>query len=62
MKITVIDSDGNTFSREWKDSASKVDAIRWTIQSGDIEHSLYVEKIIEVKVEQKSCKKQGMLV
>jgi hypothetical protein len=51
VKTTIVDSDGNTFSREWKSTVNRLDAIRWTVESQDVPFYVYVDKIAEVKVE-----------
>lgn len=50
MTITIIDSDGKTFSRKWKATANKLDAIRWTVESLDVPHYVDVNKIVEIKI------------
>lgn len=37
-RVTVSDTAGNTFSRDWKITAKNIDAIRWTIESQDLPH------------------------
>jgi hypothetical protein len=46
--VTIKDSDGKTFTRGWKNTANKLDAIRWTVESVDVPYYLDVNKIVEV--------------
>jgi hypothetical protein len=40
IRVEVKDHVGNTFTRDWKATADRLDAIRWTIGSGDLPHTL----------------------
>lgn len=50
ITITIKDFKGNTFSRSWKSTANKIDAIRWTIESEDVPFYLEVNDIVEITV------------
>ena len=50
IKVTIKDVKGNTFSKGWKDTPDKRDAIRWTLESGDVPYYLDVAAIVEIKV------------
>lgn len=50
ITVTVKDSKGKTYSRSWKNTANKIDAIKWTITSEDVPHYLNVSEIVEVAV------------
>jgi hypothetical protein len=53
-EITVIfkDSKGNTFTREWKSTSDKRDAIRWTLESGDLPHYIDISAIVEMEIKE----------
>jgi hypothetical protein len=50
ITVTIKDSEGNTFSRDWKNTNDKRNAIRWTLESGDLPYSLDIGKLIEITV------------
>ena len=51
LTVTILDSKGDSFSRSWKSSANKLDAIRWTVQSEDVPYYVDIDKITDIKVE-----------
>ena len=51
LTVTILDLNGDKFSRSWKSSANKLDAIRWTIQSEDVPYYVDIDKITDIKVE-----------
>ena len=51
LTVTILDSQGDKFSRSWKSSANKLDAIRWTILSEDVPYYVDIDKITDIKVE-----------
>lgn len=51
LTVTIFDSKKGRFSRSWKSTANKLDAIRWTIESEDVPYYLNVDDITDVKVE-----------
>lgn len=51
LYVTVRDSNGNRFIKEWKSTANKIDAIRWTLENNDLPYYLDIEKIIEITIE-----------
>lgn len=50
ITVTIKDSNGNTFSRDWKNTSDKRDAIRWTLESGDLPHYLDISKLIAITI------------
>lgn len=50
ITVTVKDTDGKTFSRDWKNADDKRDAIRWTLTHGDLPYYVNIADIIEIKV------------
>lgn len=40
IRVVVTDTEGNVFWREWRETADRIDAIRWTIESGDLPYAL----------------------
>lgn len=50
LTVTIKDSNGGSFSKNWAITANKLDAIRWTISSEDVPHYLDVDAIKEVTV------------
>lgn len=50
VKITIWDNKGNNFSRDYKDTNDKRDAIRWTLESGDVPHYLNIGDISRITV------------
>ena len=40
IRVLVKDDQGNEFSRDWRATADRRDAIRWTIESGDLPYTL----------------------
>jgi hypothetical protein len=51
ITVTIIDSKGKTFSRDWKNTDDKRNAIGWTLNSGDLPYYLNIAEIVEIKVE-----------
>lgn len=50
ITVTIKDSKGKTFSRDWKSTADKRDAIRWTLESGDVPYFVDIAEIVEITV------------
>lgn len=50
IKVTIKDSKGNTFSKSWKNTDDKRNAIRWTLESGDVPYYVDVANIVEITV------------
>lgn len=50
ITITITDENGNTFSRDWKDTEDNRDAIRWTLQSEDLKYKVDISKIVDISV------------
>ncbi len=50
VTVVIKDSDGNIFSRDWKNTSDKRDAIRWTLESGDLPYYLDIANITEIKI------------
>lgn len=49
IRVLVTDDKGNTFHLDWKKSAKRGDAIRWTIESEDLFYYLTGE-IVKVEI------------
>jgi hypothetical protein len=50
VTVTIKDSNGKTFSRDWKSTDDKRDAIRWTLESGDVPYYVDIANIVEITV------------
>lgn len=50
VTVTIKDSKGEIFSRDWKNTDDKRDAIRWTLESGDLPYYLDIASIVEITV------------
>jgi hypothetical protein len=50
ITVSIKDSQGKEFSRRWKNTDDKRNAIRWTLESGDLPHYLDISKIIKITV------------
>lgn len=50
ITATIRDSDGKTFSRDWMNTANRLDVIRWTTEHGDAPYYVTVDKIIDVTI------------
>lgn len=50
ITVTITDSKGKTFSRDWKNTDDKRNAIRWTLESGDLPYYVDIAEIIEITV------------
>lgn len=50
ITVTIKDSDGNTFSRDWQNTDDKRNAIRWTLESGDLPYILDISKLVEITI------------
>lgn len=50
ITVTIKDSKGKTFSRDWKNTNDKRNAIRWTLESGDLPYYLDIAEIVEIIV------------
>lgn len=50
ITVTIKDSEGKTFSRDWRITADKRDAIRWTMGSADLPFYVEIDKIVEITV------------
>jgi len=50
ITVTIKDSKDRTFSRDWKNTDDKRDAIRWTLESRDLPHYLDIANIVEITV------------
>jgi hypothetical protein len=50
ITVTIKDSNGNTFSRDWKNTDDKRDAIRWTLLNGDLPYILDIANIVEITI------------
>jgi hypothetical protein len=48
--VTIKDSLGGEYTRRWKESANKLDAIRWTMESPDVPYYVHVDNIIEITI------------
>lgn len=50
ITVTIKDFNGKTFSRSWKNTDDKRNAIRWTLESGDIPYYLDIAEIVEITI------------
>lgn len=50
ITVTFKDSKGKTFIRDWKNTSDKRDAIRWTLESGDLPYYINIAEIVEITV------------
>lgn len=50
ITVTIKDSKGKTFSRDWKNTSDKRNAIRWTLESGDLPYCIDIAEIVEITV------------
>jgi hypothetical protein len=50
ITVTIKDSKGKTFSRDWKNTDDKRNAIRWTLESGDLPYYVDIAEIVEITV------------
>lgn len=50
ITVTIIDSEGKTFSREWKNTSDKRNALKWTLEHGDLPYYVDIAKIIKITV------------
>jgi hypothetical protein len=49
--VTIKDSNGNRFIKEWKITANKIDAVRWTLENSDLPHYIDINEIAEITIE-----------
>lgn len=40
IRVVITDSNGDAFCQDWKATADRRDAIRWTIEHGDLPYYL----------------------
>lgn len=52
ITVTIKDSEGKTFSRDWKSTSDKRDAVRWTLEYGDVPYYVNIAEIVEITVKQ----------
>jgi hypothetical protein len=50
ITVTIKDSKGKTFSRDWKNTSDKRNAIRWTLEHGDLPYYIDIAEIVEITV------------
>lgn len=50
ITVTIKDSKGKTFSRDWKNTSDKRDALRWTLEHGDLPYYINISEIVEITV------------
>jgi len=50
ITVTIKDSENKTFSRNWKNTNDKRDAVRWTLEHGDLPYYINIASIIEIAV------------
>lgn len=50
ITVTFKDSEGKIFSRDWKNTNDKRNAIRWTLESRDLPYYVDIAKIVEITV------------
>lgn len=50
ITVTIKDFNGKTFSRSWKNTDDKRNAIRWTLESGDLPYYLDIAEIVEITI------------
>ena len=48
--VMIKDSKGKEFSRDWKNTSDKRNAIRWTLESGDLPYYVDIAEIVEITV------------
>lgn len=54
IRVTVKDAQGKTYTRDWKSTANRIDAIRWTIESPDVPYYFNVAEIVGVTISTES--------
>lgn len=50
IEVRIQDEDGNSYSRGYAGTADKRDAIRWTLESGDLPYAIDLTRIKQVTV------------
>lgn len=50
ITVTIKDSNGKTFSRDWKNTDDKRNAIRWTLENPDLPYYINIAEIKEINV------------
>jgi hypothetical protein len=50
IRVIIMDFNGKTFSKDWKNTSDKRNAIRWTLEHGDLPYYLDVAEIINIEV------------
>lgn len=50
VTVTIKDSKDKTFSRDWKNTSDKRNAIRWTLESGDLPYYVDIAEIVKITV------------
>jgi hypothetical protein len=50
ITVTIKDSTGKSFSRDWKNTSDKRNAIRWTLEHGDLPYYVDIAEIVEITV------------
>lgn len=50
IEVKIQDEDGNTYSRGYAGTADKRDAIKWTLESGDLPYALDINRIAQITV------------
>jgi hypothetical protein len=50
IRVLVTDAQGNRFHRDWKATADRRDALRWTLESGDLPYYVEVAKIENIRI------------
>lgn len=50
IEVRIQDEDGHSYSRGYAGTADKRDAIRWTLEFGDLPNALDITRITQVNV------------
>ena len=50
ITVTIKDSKGKTFIRDWMNTDDKRNAIRWTLEHGDLPYYVDIAEIAEISV------------
>jgi len=50
VTVTIKDSKGKVFQRDWMNTDDKRNAIKWTLESGDLPYYLDIASIVEITV------------
>ena len=49
--VTIKDSSGKRFIKEWIGTVNKIDAVRWTLENSDLPHYIDTNEITEITIE-----------